>query len=85
MKNDMINRIQSKWGKFTKHNLASMEGDLDDLVGMLQRSYGYSKSHAEREYHDFQLSLRPILHPVVAKPLHQRRLGDKDEPKSFCR
>jgi len=79
----MINRVQSKWGKLSKHNLQSMKGDLDGLIGMIQRSYGYSKSYAEREYHDFQLSLRSVLHPVVTA--ESKTVGEKDEPKSFRR
>jgi uncharacterized protein YjbJ (UPF0337 family) len=68
MKSDMVNRIQTKWGKFSKPKLLVMKDDLSELVGMIQRVYGYSKDRAEREFHDFQLSLRPVLHPVVTKP-----------------
>ena len=73
MKNDMINRIQSKWGKFTRHQLAAIQEDLGALVGLIQSTYGFTKNQAEREYHDFQLSLRPVLQPIVTKPLNPRR------------
>ncbi len=59
--NDMIDRIHSKWRKFSKRKIQSILGDLDELVGMIQSVYGYPKDRAEREYHDFRLSLRPAF------------------------
>lgn len=73
MQNDMINRIQTKWGKFSKHQIENMKGDLDELVGMIQNAYGCSRNRAEREYHDFQLTLRPNMQPFGTKPFTQGR------------
>jgi uncharacterized protein YjbJ (UPF0337 family) len=63
MSDSLINQIQTKWGKFSKRRLESMKGDLGELVDMLQSAYGYTKNRAEREYHEFQLTLRPGAHP----------------------
>lgn len=66
MKKETIARIRSKWSKLSKYSLQSMlESDLPDLVQMIQKTYGYSRVHAERECHDFQLTLRPTLNHGV--------------------
>ena len=60
MSYDMIQKIQSKWEKLNRTQLQNMQGTLDGVVDMLQSSYGYPRSRAEREFHDFQISLRPV-------------------------
>lgn len=53
-------RIASKWGKFTKLEIDSVRNNLDGLVEIIQNVYGYRRAHAERECHDFRISLRPV-------------------------
>ena len=41
-------QIKNKWGKLTDDDLMRAEGKFDELVGALQRRYGYEKAEATR-------------------------------------
>ena len=45
--------IQERWGELTDDELDQVEGESEQLVGLLQEKYGYSKRRAEREVDDF--------------------------------
>ena len=40
-------------GKLTDDDLAQVEGKEEQLVGLLQKKYGYAKEKAEEEYKGF--------------------------------
>lgn len=65
MNKDMVTRVRSKWTKLSRTTLEKMDGDMQGLVRMVQAAYGYSRNQAEREFHDFQLTLRPTLRPLA--------------------
>ena len=41
---------KQKWGKLTDDDLTQIEGKEEQLVGLLQKRYGYAKEKAEEEY-----------------------------------
>ncbi|HEY3276180.1 MAG TPA: CsbD family protein [Syntrophorhabdaceae bacterium] len=45
--------IKEKWGKLTDDDLTQIEGKQEKLLGILQKTYGYSKEKAEEEYKTF--------------------------------
>lgn len=45
----MKGKAKEKWGKLTDDDLDVIAGKRDQLVGRLQKIYGYSKDQAERE------------------------------------
>jgi uncharacterized protein YjbJ (UPF0337 family) len=45
--------IKEKWGKLTDDDLAQVEGKEEQLLGLLQKRYGYAKGKAEQEYKEF--------------------------------
>jgi len=45
--------VKEKWGKLTDDDLATVDGKVEKLVGLLQTKYGYSKDKAEAEYKTF--------------------------------
>ncbi len=45
--------VKQQWGKLTDDEITRTEGDQEKLVGLLQKSYGYSKEKAEQEYQKF--------------------------------
>src|SRR5687768_16162387 len=69
---DVRERIMTKWGKFTRREVDALRVDLDYLVAQIQKSYGYERQHAEREYHEFRLAIRPIFYPVEAGALNDK-------------
>ena len=46
---EMKGHIKEKWGELTDDELDQIAGKRDQMVGMLQRKYGYAKEQAERE------------------------------------
>ena len=46
-------KVKEEWGDLTDDELDQVEGRRDQLVGLLQEKYGYSKTRAEREYDNF--------------------------------
>src|SRR5660398_225062 len=45
--------VKAKWGKLTDDDLTQVEGNKEQLLGLLQQKYGYAKDKAEQEYKDF--------------------------------
>lgn len=46
-------KVKEQWGKLTDDELDQIEGRRDQLVGLLQKKYGYSRDEAEDQYDDF--------------------------------
>ena len=46
---EMKGRAKEKWGELTNDDLDVIEGKRDQMVGLLQRKYGYAKEKAEQE------------------------------------
>ena len=51
-------KIRSKWGKLNDDEIESFKGNLDQLVGKIEQTYGYAKDFAEKEYNEFKSSLK---------------------------
>jgi uncharacterized protein YjbJ (UPF0337 family) len=50
---ELKGKVREKWGKLTDSDLETIAGKKDQLIGMLQKRYGYEKDAAEREVDDF--------------------------------
>lgn len=46
-------KVKEKWGKLTDDDLKVIGGKKDQLVGTLQKRYGYEKDRAEKEIDSF--------------------------------
>lgn len=46
---EMKGRAKEKWGELTNDDLDRIEGQHDQMVGLLQRKYGYAKEKAVQE------------------------------------
>jgi uncharacterized protein YjbJ (UPF0337 family) len=46
-------KVKAKWGKLTDNDLDVIAGKKDQLVGKLQKEYGYQKELAEKEIDEF--------------------------------
>ena len=47
---EMKGRVQEQWGKLTDDELDRAEGRAEQMVGLLQQRYGYTKEKAQEEY-----------------------------------
>jgi uncharacterized protein YjbJ (UPF0337 family) len=50
---EMKGKDKEQWGKLTDDDLDRIGGQRDQLVGRLQKQYGYGKDEAERQVKDF--------------------------------
>jgi uncharacterized protein YjbJ (UPF0337 family) len=51
-------KIKQKWGELTDDDLTVINGQRDQLAGMLQERYGYEKGKADRELEEFTKALQ---------------------------
>lgn len=42
-------KIKEKWGQLTDDDLEQAAGKRDQVIGILQKRYGYERDRAERE------------------------------------
>jgi len=47
---EMRGQVKEWWGKLTDDDLEQIGGKADQLIGLLQQKYGYTREHAEHEY-----------------------------------
>ncbi len=52
-------KVKEKWGKLTDDDLTVSAGKRDQLAGILQQRYGYTKDQAEKELDEFSEALKP--------------------------
>jgi uncharacterized protein YjbJ (UPF0337 family) len=51
-------KVKEKWGKLTDDDIAQINGKYGQLMGALQKKYGYSKEQAEREFSSWNVESR---------------------------
>lgn len=49
-------QVKTKWGKLTDDDLTQINGRREELLGRLQKRYGYEKDRAETELKNFESS-----------------------------
>jgi uncharacterized protein YjbJ (UPF0337 family) len=47
---EMRGQIKEWWGKLTDDDLEQAAGNAEQIVGLLQQKYGYTREHAEEEF-----------------------------------
>jgi uncharacterized protein YjbJ (UPF0337 family) len=50
---EMKGRVKEQWGKITDDELDRAEGKAEQMVGLIQQRYGYTKEKAQEEYDRF--------------------------------
>lgn len=50
-------KVREKWGKLTDDDLTEINGKRDQLLGKLQKKYGYAKEKAEEEISNWEKHL----------------------------
>jgi uncharacterized protein YjbJ (UPF0337 family) len=46
-------KLKEKWGKLTDDDLTVIEGQQDQLAGILEKRYGYAKEQAKKDAENF--------------------------------
>lgn len=50
---EMKGRVKEQWGEITNDELDRAEGRADQIIGLIQQRYGYTRERAEEEYTRF--------------------------------
>jgi uncharacterized protein YjbJ (UPF0337 family) len=50
---ELKGQVKERWGKLTDDDMDVIAGKKDQLVGTIQKKYGYARDEAEREVDDF--------------------------------
>ena len=53
----MAGKVRQKWGNLTDDDLAKVTGKREDLEGVLQTRYGYTKDQVKKELDDWSAKL----------------------------
>lgn len=51
--NEIKGKVKQQWGKLTEDDLTKIEGSYDELLGRLQKNYGYNQEEARHEITEF--------------------------------
>lgn len=54
--NILKGKVREKWGEITEDDLTVISGKKDQLLGSLQKRYGYTKEKAEQELQEWEKS-----------------------------
>ena len=47
---EMRGQVKEWWGELTDDDLDKAEGKADQIIGLLQQKYGYTREQAEEEF-----------------------------------
>lgn len=57
-------KVKEKWDKLSHDEIDSLKDNFEDLVGLLEKKYGYAKERAEEEYNKFKSSVAIVMGEV---------------------
>jgi uncharacterized protein YjbJ (UPF0337 family) len=52
--NELKGQVKEKWGELTDDDIDRIEGQRDQLVGVIQQRYGRARDEAEREVRQWE-------------------------------
>ena len=52
-------KVKQTWGKLTDNDLTRINGRFEELAGLVQERYGYTREKAEKEVTDFIEKMSP--------------------------
>ena len=58
---ELKGKIKSKWNKFSDEEIESIKGDLNQLAGKVQKTYGIAKDQADHQYEEFKKSMQSLI------------------------
>lgn len=54
---ELKGKIKQRWSKLTDNDMGVIEGNIDELVGRVEKAYGYTKDKAWAEFEEFKSKL----------------------------
>jgi uncharacterized protein YjbJ (UPF0337 family) len=50
---ELKGKVRQQWGKLTNDDVERLKGSHEELVGLLQKRYGYARKEADKEVQDW--------------------------------
>ncbi len=60
--NELKGEIKKTWGKLSDDDLTFAEGSADEIIGKVQKAYGYTKDRAKQEFDSFKQDHKNYFH-----------------------
>ncbi|MEZ4864948.1 MAG: hypothetical protein R3C14_26780 [Caldilineaceae bacterium] len=70
---EMRGELKRNWGKFTYNDRSRLEGELDRVIGLLQKRYGYTRQRAAKELTRYVNNYGERVRTNVGGPFGQLR------------
>lgn len=67
-------QVKEQWGKLTDDDITRIEGKRDQLLGAIQKRYGYDKERAEQELSTWEEGFHSTEEPFVEEDIEQPRM-----------
>jgi uncharacterized protein YjbJ (UPF0337 family) len=64
--NELTGKVKQVWGNLTDNDLKSIEGNVDQLVGLIQRKTGESREKIEAKIEEFSASFATYAEQAAA-------------------
>ena len=61
---ELRGQVKEWWGKLTDDDLEQAGGNAEQIVGLLQQKYGYTREHAEEEFNQRINGLKKLVKKV---------------------
>jgi uncharacterized protein YjbJ (UPF0337 family) len=61
---ELRGQLKEWWGKLTDDDLEQASGNADQIVGLLQQKYGYTREKAEAEFNRRINDVKEVVHKV---------------------
>ena len=61
-------KVKEQWGSLTDIELTTIAGQREQMIGVLQKRYGYAKEQAEKEIREFTHGLARAVTSEKPKP-----------------
>jgi uncharacterized protein YjbJ (UPF0337 family) len=76
--NEFKGKVKEQWGKLTDNDITEIDGKRDQLLGKLQKTYGYATDKAEKELSTFEKSVKfnDKTNPMIEDDLAEDDVGD---------
>lgn len=55
---ELKGKVKEKWGKLTDDEITRIDGDWEQMVGSLEKRYGYKRDQAEKELKNWKYEMQ---------------------------
>jgi uncharacterized protein YjbJ (UPF0337 family) len=57
---ELKGQVRQQWGRLTDDDVTQLSGKTEELAGILQQRYGYSKAKAETQIHNWLITMTNV-------------------------